>query len=339
MDTRHDMLPQRRGVALVAVLLVIALIAAVIFEFNYDSRVRYQLADNLRASHQALHCAEAGLATATAALARVGEAAPEEEITKVLSGAVQVPLGKGYFTVSVAGETGKINVNGLKTPEGQLVRPRIDQMLRLIDVLNSQYGQENPLRYSLVPAIIDWIDADDEVTILPFVRGANAGAESDYYQALEKPYRCKNAPLELLGELTLVKGMSREIFHGAAGTGETPRVAGMKQFLTVYGDGKLNINEASVTVLQTLSERMTRALAENVVQHRPYKNARELSEVPGMTPDVLEEIQEFAGVQAGSEYYTVTARGVAGQCVRTLQVVVKRDRRKGRCVPLIRWEL
>ncbi|MBN2130864.1 MAG: general secretion pathway protein GspK [Sedimentisphaerales bacterium] len=339
MDTRHDTLPHRRGFALVAVLLVIALIAAVIFEFNYDSRVRYQLADNLRASYQALHCAEAGLATATAALSQVDAATPDGEILKVLSGTVPVPLGEDYFTVSVAAETGKINVNGLKTPEGQLVRPRIDQMLRLIDVLNSQHDERNPLRYSLVPAIIDWIDADDEVTILPFVRGENAGAESDYYQTLTKPYRCKNRPLELLGELTLVKGMSREIFHGAPAAGKTPRMAGMKQFLTVYGDGKLNINEVSVTVLQTFSERMTRALAESVVQHRPYKNVRELSEVPGMTPDVLEEIQELAGVQAGGEYYTVTARGVAGQCVRTLRVVVKRDRRKGRCVPLVRWEL
>ena len=339
MDARDDMLPQRRGVALVAVLLVIALIAAVVFEFNYDSRVRYQLADNLRAGYQALHCAEAGLAAVTAALARVGQESPDDQMIEVLSGAVQVPLGKGYFTVSVAGETGKINVNELKTPEGQLVRSRIDQMLRLIDVLNSQYGERKPLRYSLVPAIIDWIDADDEVTILPFVRGENAGVESDYYQALEKPYRCKNGPLELLGELTLVKGMTREIFRGAAGTSETPRATGMKQFLTVYGDGTLNINEASVTVLQTLSERMTRDLAENIVQHRPYKNARELGEVPGMTPDVLEEIREFAGVQTGGEYYTVTARGVAGQCVRTLRVVVQRDRRKGRCVPVVRWEL
>jgi len=338
MGTRH-MLLHRRGVALVAVLLVIALIAAIIFEFNYDSRVRLQLADNMRGSYQALHCAEAGLATATAALSRLGNTAASEELLKVLSGAVQVPLGKGYFTVSIAGETGKINVNGLKTPEGQLVRPRIDQMLRLIDLLNSQHSERNPLRYSLVPAIIDWIDADDEVTILPFVRGENAGVESDYYQALEKPYRCKNGPFELLGELTLVKGMSREIFHGAPGMGKTGPTAGMKQFLTVYGDGRLNINEASVSVLQTLSEQMTQALAENIVRHRPYKNARELGEVPGMMPEVLKDIQEFARVQASDEYYTVTARGIVGKSVRTLRIVVRRDRQKGRCVPLIRWEM
>jgi len=338
MGARH-MILHRRGVALVAVLLVIALIAAFIFEFNYDSRIRLQLADNMRGSYQALHCAEAGLATATAALTQLGNAAASEELLKVLSGMVRVPLGKGYFTVSVAGETGKINVNGLKTPEGQLVRPRIDQMLRLIDLLNSQHSERNPLRYGLVPAIIDWVDTDDEVTILPFVKGENAGVESDYYQSLERPYRCKNGPFELLGELTLVKGMSREIFHGAPGTGKTGRTAGMKEFLTVYGDGRLNINEASVSVLQTLSEQMTRALAESIVRHRPYKNVRELSEVPGITPEVLKDIQEFGGVQASDEYYTVTARGVAGKCVRTLRVVVRRDRQKGQCVPLIRWEL
>jgi general secretion pathway protein K len=321
------------------VLLVITVLAAVIFEFNYDSRIRYRLADNVRETYQALHCAEAGLAAARAALGRFGDVKAREELLSLLSGVVQVPLGNGYFTVSVAGERGKINVNGLRTPEGQLVRPRIDQMLRLIDLLNAQYSERKPVSYGLIPTIIDWVDDDDEVTVLPFVKGENAGAESPYYQSLDNPYHCKNAPIALLGELMLVKGMSKEIFHGAKGAEKGGRTAGIKEFLTVYGDGKLNINEASVTILQTLSEQMSRPLAENIAQRRPYGSVRELGAVPGMTPEVLAKIQELADVRTSDEYYTVTARGVAGKCVRTLRVIVRRDRRRGQCIPLIRWEL
>lgn len=324
---------------MVTVLLVIAVIAAIVFEFSYDSRIRFQLADHTRETYQALYCAEAGLAVATAALEQARSFRTDEELVKILSGMVEVPMGAGYCTVSVAGERGKINVNGLKTPAGQLVRARVDQLLRLIDLLNAQYPEQNPISYGLVPAIIDWVDPDDDVTVLPFVRGKNAGAESNYYQGLEKPYACKNGPLDVLGELMLVKGMTREAFRGGVRREDAGPTVGIEQFLTPYGDGKLNINEASVTVLQTLSEQIDRALAERIVQHRPYGSLRELSEVPGMTPEILKVVQQLAAVQSGDEYYTVTTRGVVGKCVRTIRVVVRKDRSVGRFTPLIRWEL
>ena len=340
MSTKRVIMPGERGIALIVVLLTIAVIAAIVFEFCHDSRVKYQLAENTLHSYQALYCAEAGLAMAMAALEQNNSLWSDEKLAGILSGAVQVSVGLGYCTTSVVGERGKINVNGLVTRDGKPVRHRIDQMLRLIDVLNLQRAGKNPISYSLVPAILDWIDPDNEVTILSYVQGANAGAEDAYYQNLEKPYHCKNGPLDVLSELMLVKGMTREIFYGRADAEHANPTTGMSECLTVYGgDGMVNVNDASATVLQTLCEQMDRVLAESIVQHRPYRSVEELARVPGMTREVLQAVRGLATVQSGGEFYTVTARGVVGNCVRTVRMAVRRDLSRTRVTPLICWEM
>jgi general secretion pathway protein K len=328
-----------RGVALIVVLLILAVIAAIVFEFCYDSRVQLQLAENTRNAYQALHCAEAGLAIAVAALEQNHSLWADEKLAVMLSGAEQVPIGPGYCTVSVAGERGRINVNGLVTPNGKPVRGRIDQMLRLIDVLNSQRKDSDPICYGLVPAIIDWIDPDDEITVLPFAQGKNTGAESDYYLGLAEPYRCRNAPIDVVSELLLIRGMTREILYGSSGADRAGRAAGMGQFLTVYGDGRVNINNASAIVVQTLSEHIDPALAESILRHRPYRDLEELGRVPGMTPQAFQAISKLATIQPGDEHYTVTSRGVVGRSVRTIRLIVHKDRARGYVTPLIRWEM
>ena len=327
------------GIALVIVVLIIAVIAALVLEFCHDAHLKYRLTENTLQSYQALYCAEAGVALALATLEQSSSIGPDEKLAEMLSGSVQVSVGPGYCTTAVVGECGKINVNGLVTREGKPERPRIDQMLRLIDVLNATCAGPDRISYSLVPAIMDWIDSDNEVTVLSEVQGANAGAEEEYYQGLEKPYHCKNGPLEVLSELLLVKGMTREIFYGradAAGTGPT---TGMSEYLTVYGDGAVNLNDASATVLQTLSEKIDLSLAENIVQHRPYKSIGDLAGVPGMTREVLQAVRGLVTVRPGGEYYTIAARGVVDNCVRTIRLAVRKDARQGGVTPLIRWEL
>jgi general secretion pathway protein K len=339
MGKEHTTRRGQRGVALIVVLLIIAVIAALVFEFCYNARLKYQLAESTVRSYQALYCAEAGLALALAALEQSSSVGPDEKLAEMLSGTVQVSVGQGYCTTAVVEERGKINVNGLVARDGKPDHHRIAQMLRLIDVLNAQRADQDRISYSLVPAIMDWIDADNEVTVLSEVQGANAGAEEEYYQGLEKPYHCKNGPLEVLSELLLVKGMTREIFYGRTAAEGVDPTTGMSECLTVYGDGMVNLNDASAAVLQTLSERIDSSLAESIVQHRPYKNVADLAGVPGMTREVLQAVRGQVTVQPGGEYYTVTARGVVNNCVRTIRVAVRKDARQGGVTPLIRWEM
>jgi general secretion pathway protein K len=68
------------------------------------------------------------------------------------------------------------------------------------------------------------------------------GAEDEYYLSLEPPYHCKNAPMDSIEEILLVKGMKSEYFF------TTENYDGLKNYVTVGTSGKININTASEMV-------------------------------------------------------------------------------------------
>lgn len=59
----------------------------------------------------------------------------------------------------------------------------------------------------LAGSILDWRDSDSNVT-------DGGGAETDTYQRLNPPYRCKNAPFESVEELRLVNGAYLDLIYG-----------------------------------------------------------------------------------------------------------------------------
>lgn len=58
---------------------------------------------------------------------------------------------------------------------------------------------------ALAAAVIDWRDADSEVS--------ENGAEDEVYARLNPAYRCKNAPFESIEELRLVSGFTQDILY------------------------------------------------------------------------------------------------------------------------------
>ncbi|MEQ9070334.1 MAG: type II secretion system protein GspK, partial [Gimesia chilikensis] len=125
-----------------------------------------------------------------------------------------VPRVSGYFSIvapvisdaqsktirfGLSNESGKLNLNILATEEdNELDVEAITAVDRLMYIPN--------MTEEIASAILDWIDEDD---------GPRAyGAESDYYGTLESPYYAKNAPLESLDELLLVRGVTPELLYG-----------------------------------------------------------------------------------------------------------------------------
>ena len=344
LKTQKSLKNGESGFVLIAILLIIAVLAVIILEFNYESRMKLHLADNFNLAGKALDCADAGIAITIAALRKNENILSDEKFRSLFSGMVRIPIQKGYCTISIDEESAKFNINTLSTSDSQLMLNKVNQMLRLIDLLNAQYGESFPASYNLIPAIIDWVDSDNEVTILPFVKGENIGAENNYYQKLEDPYPCKNAPFDLLSEILLVKGMTMELFHGRPGNenkGMKP-IVGFKQLLTVYGDGKININEASAMVIQSLSEMISYSLAQNIIQQRKlglYENIEQLQQVPGMTPKIYEAIRELITVKSMDDYYIVTGTGVVDQFERKVQVVLRKDQQSTQVMTVMRYEM
>lgn len=106
----------------------------------------------------------------------------------------------------------------------------------------------------IAAAIVDWGDEDDDVTSS---KDANFhGAEDSYYMGLSPPYHCKNLPFDIIYELLLVKGFTREVFDK------------IKDYLTVYGDGKVNINTAGERVLNALFGPAFPNLGSKIVRYR-----------------------------------------------------------------------
>ncbi len=130
-------------------------------------------------------------------------------------------------------ESGKININ--YAPVGIL-------KVLLKTTGETREGEET----DIANAIIDWRDED----VVPSPRGA----ESDYYESLDLPYECKNSPFQILEELLLVRGMTQEIFSR------------IKDVITIYGEGKVNINTATISTFRALG--LNRDFAERIVKFR-----------------------------------------------------------------------
>ncbi|MFH0732261.1 MAG: hypothetical protein V2A72_05005 [Candidatus Omnitrophota bacterium] len=90
--------------------------------------------------------------------------------------------------------------------------------------------------YEIAYCIVDWRDADDAIGTDPY-NNSFLGAEGEYYLGLDNPYYCKNKNFEIVEELLLVKGITAEIFSK------------IKDFITIYTEGEVNINTASETAL------------------------------------------------------------------------------------------
>jgi general secretion pathway protein K len=305
----------QNGFVIVVVLCMVICLTALLLGFNYVARVNLHTLDTFQRSGQAINCARAGLNIAIAVVRDSNSITEDEELQHLLSGERSFPAGNGECSVTIAPENSKLNVNLLKDKNGKLDRARIDQMLRLIDLLNEQDTEHEAIGYGIVPAIIDWTDSDDQVTCLPFVSRQNLGAESDYYNNLDSPYSCKNEPLATVEELLLVKAVTPDV------------LSRIRDYITVRGDGKVNINSAPKPVIESLSEKMDPILTQMIIDRRnlkPFDAVTELREVPGITDEIYTAVRKMVTVDP-CEYYHVVAKGAAGSRSRTVAAIVKKN--------------
>ncbi|HTL47660.1 MAG TPA: hypothetical protein VL688_06300 [Verrucomicrobiae bacterium] len=117
-------------------------------------------------------------------------------------------------------EESKLNVNRAKT-----------DILKNLLVLAAGLKEEDAA--VLANRITDWRDDDTEPT-LP------GGAEKYDYLSMRGAYEPKDGDLQSIEELLLVKGMTPEIFSS------------IRPYVTVYGDGTVNVNTAGSKVLLSL---------------------------------------------------------------------------------------
>ena len=138
----------------------------------------------------------------------------------------------GSFSIKIeTAETGR-NIN-------KLDRYQWSEIFEMANIPSTSWDE-------LIDCLYDWIDEGD-------LQRLN-GAESDdtFYQ--ERFYPVKNAPLDSVNELLLIKHWNEEILFGKKEDEFGDEIIGIADLLTVWGDGKVNLNTASTNLLLSYVE-------------------------------------------------------------------------------------
>lgn len=186
-----------RGVAVVTALLIVAVAASTaMFMLSQQSAMLNQAA-LVAARAQADLFAQAGLDWARGVVAQDAQKAGGvdflgEPWAHPIAG---LPVERALVSGSLTDEQGKFNLNNL-VGAGKIASEKdVKHARRLFNLLG--------VSEELVGAVVDWIDADSDLT-------GTAGAEDAYYLGLSRPYRAANQPLVQVDELHRIRGFDEK---------------------------------------------------------------------------------------------------------------------------------
>lgn len=238
----------RRGSALVVALWVILLLSMLVANLAFDMHVEADITSYYRKRVKAQYVAQAGMELAQVILKKVQnvaeddmgmDEAEEELLTAAFNLTRGVPIrgltrsiGEGTLALDIEPEEGRRNVNLLTR----------DDWMEILDQSNVPEERWD----ELIDGYIDWTDEDD-------LRSLH-GAESDDAFYERRGYEVKNADVDTVDELLLIKGFDEEVLYGSpAGTPAEEAMSGIAYWLTAWSHGKVNVNTASREVLLTLT--------------------------------------------------------------------------------------
>ncbi len=309
---------QPAGIALLMTLLVVALLTIVVVEFTYSTNVETHLTRNSLAALQGRYLARAGVALGELALkldaAEKAKTPPDRPPVETLSDPWALPfplqpLGEGIGDTGfrIEDESARFNLNSLALGPG--VNPiTLEARKTLFQGILAALG----LDVNLLFPLLDWLDADDEVS-------AKTGAEKDDYQRRAPPYLPRNGKMLTLDELQLVRGF-----------GELPREqwALLRPLLTVLPreDLRINLNTAPEALLSALLTAVDDPAAAKAIvarrEQQPFSSVGELAEIPGWT-QIPQQVRSFFDVR--SQYFTIHGIGVVGEVTRGIAVTEQRS--------------
>lgn len=257
----------QRGVALITVLLVVAIVTVVCAGMIARQQLSIRGTANQAQARQAWHYALGGEALAKSILRRdlqASEGTGQPAVDHLLEPwampqpAYDLDEGQGQVQVRIEDLAGRFNLNSL-VQEQQANAAAVAQFRRLL--LRLQITEPYAER------LVDWLDSDQQPT-------GEFGAEDNAYLLLDPPYRTAGSRMEDLSELRLLLGMRDEDFQRMA-----PHVT------VLPPDTPLNINTASAMVLSSLADSLSPSAAESLVKIRqaaPFRDTASFMAQPAL---------------------------------------------------------
>ena len=251
--------PEKEGSILIIALWSICLLSTLAVILGFGVRQKIILVKRLEERDKTHFLAEAAIKRAIVEIKKESEKsyhALNQDWSNNSPAFSGIAVGNGKFDVSyeiIGGQdkTAPSTGYGMIDEESKININKADPvtLIRLFHLA----GLEDAAAQDLAFSVIDWRDSDSELSV------PTGSAENSYYRNLAYPYEAKDGDFEVLEELFLGKGVSGGVFQK------------IKNYITIYGSGKVNINTAGEAVLLALG--LSRDTAEKIVSYRNGKDA------------------------------------------------------------------
>ncbi|MBI4685023.1 MAG: type II secretion system minor pseudopilin GspK [Nitrospirae bacterium] len=288
-DFKFLVMNSKKGMALILTLMILALITAMVTEFAYGVYTGTNILHNWYESQRLSFYAGSGV---NVAINLISDTLANSSYTPGFFDAKfdgQSQDNDGEVLIRIEDENSKFNVNTIVDSIGTVNDGAYKSFRRLLSNLRID---ENIADY-----VADWIDPDTEERL--------SGSE----------YRTKNAPLYNVGELMFIKGIDTTVYEK------------LFPYVTVYGNGRININGAEKPVLISLSNDITDELAQRVIDYRrftPFEEKIQLQKVIGFDLLVYGPISGKITVKGGAFY--VRSIASSGGIKRIIEAVIGMNR-------------
>ena len=324
------------GIALIIVMCAIFVLSIMAAAFALSMKVEMTLARRANSEQQLLWLGRSGVELARYVLSQqmAIQGEPYDSLNQIWAGG---PGGPGETNSPLAG----ISLDNYQVGDGTI-------SVKIIDLeRKANINTANTLELQQALTIMG-VDANDisvvsdsiQDWIAPAGPPRPAGAESDYYQSLTPPYYAKNAPIDDLSELLLVKGVTLEMYWGSnatnhplstfqqkqkqLGLGTSPDEApdypfGLADIFTPVSAGRININTADTNVLQMIPG-VDAATAAAIVQQRagpdgaegtsddtPFQSVSQLA-ATGLNPQIVQQLNRLCTTRSYTFEVHITAQ-------------------------------
>lgn len=359
-------LKNKRGFALVMVLIIIAILTTLAVELNFSSRINAKITANLRDSTKAFYLAKSGISMGIQRIRMdtmahqlfsqfIGQSDNSTEFWWSIP--LLYPLGAdmfkdllaesgmdknaldafsksqdigGSFISEIADESSRIDINDVQlagaTPNGSYLL-----LLNLLSLPKFNRYFRDKSREEIVNRIVDWVDFNSEKA------GFGGGIEDSDYP----DYHVKNMPFFSPGELKLVKGVTSEIY------GE------LEPFITVFPYtipqsavplGKINVNNAPREIIASLFDRAVVPdpweVSKKIVKIRDegtifgstgefYETLKTQASIPFDDPNqkpIPRGIEQVLDVR--TDYFRIKSTGSSSDAMKTVTAIIERKSRQ-----------
>ena len=316
------------GFALLAVFWLVLLLAIMALGYASSTRLRARIALNQLQIIQNRYDDAAAMAvgyqaytTFVANRALFSRRQPDEASAAEQLG-LWHPRFEPYEATAVAAAQVQIRYAGGRFDVNHISAATFDAVLTCCGVVRASE------RNAIINSVLDWCDADNAHHA--------EGAENDYYNHLDPEYNCKNAPIEVLEELLLVKGITPQLYYGnldwASGSAGTVADAGgtlpyyfdrdnqhpgLVHFLSVYGSARLDVNSAAPQTLLLVDDISPEQIAAIVAlrSERAIHSLTDLSAI--LDSDQFAVLRRYFTVMT-VPHYLVVATAVRGTSLSPL---------------------